>query len=59
MKITILTEAGGNIGFGHLTRCIALYQAIEEKGYSPELIVNGDESILDFIKIKNIRFLTG
>jgi UDP-2,4-diacetamido-2,4,6-trideoxy-beta-L-altropyranose hydrolase len=52
MKASILTEAGKDIGFGHLTRCIALYQAIEEKNGIPELIINGDESILDFVKDK-------
>jgi UDP-2,4-diacetamido-2,4,6-trideoxy-beta-L-altropyranose hydrolase len=50
MKVSILTEAGKNIGFGHLTRCIALYQAIKEKGGTPELVINGDESILGFVK---------
>jgi spore coat polysaccharide biosynthesis predicted glycosyltransferase SpsG len=56
MKVSILTEAGKNIGFGHLTRCIALYQAFEQNGNNPELIVNGDESILDFIKNKRYQF---
>jgi UDP-2,4-diacetamido-2,4,6-trideoxy-beta-L-altropyranose hydrolase len=50
MKVSILTEAGKNIGFGHLTRCIALYQAIKGKGGTPELVINGDESILGFVK---------
>ncbi len=57
MKITILTEAGKGIGFGHLTRSIALYQAMEEIGNNPELIVNGDKSILDFIKNKKHQIL--
>ena len=31
MKVIILTEAGKNIGFGHLARCIALRQGFKEK----------------------------
>ncbi|MCF7917297.1 MAG: UDP-2,4-diacetamido-2,4,6-trideoxy-beta-L-altropyranose hydrolase [Candidatus Omnitrophica bacterium] len=57
MKVSILTEAGKNIGFGHLTRCIALYQAFEQKNYAPELIINGDESILGFVKDKKYRIM--
>ncbi len=54
MQVRIITEAGRNIGFGHLTRCIALYQAFEEFNISPEIIVNGDLTV-DFL-LKNIRF---
>lgn len=49
MKVVILTEAGKNIGFGHLTRCIAIYQAVEKKGDIAELIINSDNSILSFV----------
>jgi len=52
MKVFILTEGGKNIGFGHLTRCISLYQAFEEGGVLPEFIVNGDESIRDLLRGK-------
>ena len=31
-KVIILTEGGKKVGFGHITRCISLYQAFEEKG---------------------------
>jgi len=37
------------MGLGHITRCISLYEAFEERGASPVLIVSGnneDESIL-------------
>jgi spore coat polysaccharide biosynthesis predicted glycosyltransferase SpsG len=57
MRVSILTEAGKNIGFGHLTRCIALYQALEEIGYKPELIINGDKSILNFVKDKDYQIM--
>jgi len=56
MKVLILTEAGKDIGFGHLTRCIALCQAIEE-GNNLELIINANEDILDFVKGKKYRVL--
>jgi len=45
MKVVILTEGGENIGFGHITRCVALCEAFEEKGIKPLLVVNGDRSI--------------
>ncbi|MFN7088744.1 MAG: UDP-2,4-diacetamido-2,4,6-trideoxy-beta-L-altropyranose hydrolase, partial [Candidatus Paceibacteria bacterium] len=60
MKTIILTEAGKNIGFGHLTRCIGLYQGFKEKGLSVEIIVNADESVdflLKGIKHKKIDWL--
>lgn len=55
MKILILTEGGEMIGFGHITRCVALSEALEERGIITELIANGDNSILDFIKYKNFQ----
>jgi spore coat polysaccharide biosynthesis predicted glycosyltransferase SpsG len=54
-KVIIFTEGGEKIGFGHITRCIALSQAIEDKGYASELIVNADDSILDFIEDRNYQ----
>lgn len=42
MKALILTEAGKGIGFGHITRCISIYQALEEAAVQSQLIVNGD-----------------
>lgn len=41
MKVYILTEGGAGIGFGHITRCLSVYQAFREKGVTPELIVKG------------------
>lgn len=57
LKVFIFTEGGKNIGFGHITRCTALYQAFEEKGIIPKFIVNGDESVLDLLKDLNYRLL--
>jgi len=52
-KVFILTEGGKNIGFGHITRCISLYQAFEERGIIPKFIVNGDDSVIDLFADKN------
>lgn len=45
MKVFIITEGGKNIGFGHITRCLSLYQAFKEKEIIPELILNSDDNI--------------
>ena len=55
MKVTILTEGGRNTGYGHITRCISVYQAFEERGIPSRLIVNGDETIEDLLKGKNYK----
>jgi spore coat polysaccharide biosynthesis predicted glycosyltransferase SpsG len=54
MKVVILTEAGQSIGFGHLTRCIGLYQGFKEKGVNVEIVVNADSSV-DFL-LKGIKY---
>lgn len=41
MKALILTEGGRNIGFGHLTRCIFLYEAFGKSKIVIEFMVNG------------------
>ena len=57
MRVFILTEGSKNIGFGHVTRCFSLYQAFEEKGILPTFIINGDESVKNFINnTKNTLF---
>lgn len=54
MKVLILTEGGKDKGFGHITRCVSLYQSFEKKGIKPEFIINGDDSIRGLLK--NIRY---
>ena len=49
-KIFIVTEGGSEIGFGHVTRCLSLYQAFEAKGITPKFIVNGDKVIEDILR---------
>ncbi|TJX68846.1 GNAT family N-acetyltransferase [Soehngenia saccharolytica] len=51
MKVIILTEGGKNIGLGHLSRCIALYDEIQSRNIKVELIVHGE--------VSNIRILEG
>lgn len=52
MKILILTEGGKDIGFGHLTRCMALSQALYGmKGKSRvTFVINGCYMAEDFLK---------
>lgn len=57
MKAFILTEGGRSTGFGHVTRCIALCQAFEERGIAPEFIARGDESIEPLLNGRRLRFL--
>lgn len=46
MKVIILTEAGKSIGFGHYTRCSALFHAFKEQNITPLFAVSGTEDIL-------------
>jgi spore coat polysaccharide biosynthesis predicted glycosyltransferase SpsG len=43
--ITIFTEAGSKQGFGHLSRCCALYDESVALGYDTRLIVNTTEPL--------------
>jgi spore coat polysaccharide biosynthesis predicted glycosyltransferase SpsG len=44
VKVSILTEGGKDIGFGHITRCTAIYQMFQEREIQPTFIINDDES---------------
>ncbi len=54
MKVFIITEGGKDIGFGHMTRCLSLYQAFEERGTLPKFIINGDNNI-EYL-LKNVNY---
>jgi len=56
VKVTILTEGGKGTGYGHITRCTSVYQAFEERGISPQFIINGDQTIAGLLKDKRHRF---
>jgi len=55
-KVIILTEGGSEIGLGHITRCLALYEAFKEYDLEPVLIVNGDKKVDEFLKNRNIQY---
>jgi len=57
MRVVIFTEGGKNIGFGHMTRCLALCQAFEERGAVVDIILKGDADPANiFEKRACIRF---
>ena len=63
-RVVIFTEAGQNIGFGHLTRCSALYDEIDKRGIEVILVVFGKEieNLLEkrksmLVDWKNLDFL--
>ncbi|MBI5231870.1 MAG: hypothetical protein HY876_06870 [Coriobacteriales bacterium] len=45
VQATILTEAGPSIGLGHLSRCVALYDALVAVGVETSLIVSGEAPV--------------
>ena len=55
MKVLIITEGSKSIGFGHITRSLSIYQAFEEKGISPMIIINGDNTVKSLLKIQNYK----
>lgn len=57
MNICILTEGGENIGFGHLSRCLALTQGIRKinKKAKIEFIINQDINAAKFLRRQNLR----
>jgi spore coat polysaccharide biosynthesis predicted glycosyltransferase SpsG len=44
MKVCILTEGGRERGLGHVVRCRAIADALEEVGVHPGFVVEGDDS---------------
>ncbi len=57
IKVVFFTEGSQKIGFGHITRCISIYQAFSEKRIVPEIVVKGDNSIKYLLKSTNFTFL--
>ena len=54
MNIEILTECGEQLGFGHLYRCLSLFQAIEERKIPVNLIVKSNSDLSPLLN--NILF---
>ena len=57
MKVSIITEGGRNIGFGHITRCLSLCQAFEEREIVPEFFIHSNDSIGNLLKGRRCRIL--
>ncbi len=57
MEVFIITEGGKDIGFGHITRCLSLYQSFEERGIKPKFIINGDNDIECLLSGANYQLL--
>lgn len=55
MKVAIITEGGQGIGFGHIARCISLYDAFKARGILPEFIINTDKSARNLLRGKKYR----
>lgn len=54
MKVAIITEGFQGTGYGHLTRCLSIYQAFEEKNITPLYIANCDEEGKIFLPEVNL-----
>lgn len=57
MKVSIITEGFNKTGYGHITRCLALYQAFEIRNIIPTFYVNGDEKSTTFLSDTNYEVL--
>jgi len=57
MKISIITEGFSETGYGHITRCLSLYQAFEEKHIYPTLYINGDHNIKSLLPDSNHKII--
>ncbi len=45
MEVKIFTEAGGKIGYGHLTRCTALCEELERRRIPYELVIFAEDDM--------------
>lgn len=57
MAIVMFTEGGRNRGFGHLTRCLSLSQALKNYGVPVRFIVNGDSAAHEALGSEDVRWL--
>lgn len=48
--MTFFTEGGNAIGFGHLTRCVSLYQVFKKNELNSEMIIKGDSTVVSLLK---------
>ncbi|MDP2038991.1 MAG: bifunctional UDP-2,4-diacetamido-2,4,6-trideoxy-beta-L-altropyranose hydrolase/GNAT family N-acetyltransferase [Ignavibacteria bacterium] len=57
MKVSIITEGYNKTGYGHITRCLSLYQAFEIRNIIPTFYVNGDEGSASFLSEVNYEII--
>lgn len=57
MRAVFITEGNKNIGFGHITRCLGITEAFEEKKIETLSIINGDKSISNLLKKENCQII--
>ena len=57
MKVSIITEGFSKTGYGHITRCLSLYQAFEEKQIYPTLYINGDDNVKSLLSDSNYKII--
>lgn len=55
MRVFILTEGGKKTGFGHITRCSAIYDAFREKKIMPFFLIKADSSISGILEGRNYK----
>ncbi|MEI7752380.1 MAG: hypothetical protein WCJ71_09870, partial [Candidatus Omnitrophota bacterium] len=56
MDALILTECGRRTGWGHIIRCLALWQALTAKGIPTTLVVDGDALAKKRLGVRPVRF---
>jgi spore coat polysaccharide biosynthesis predicted glycosyltransferase SpsG len=57
MKVSIITEGNNKTGYGHITRCLSLYQAFEVRNIIPAFYVNGDEVAASYLSETNYEII--
>jgi UDP-2,4-diacetamido-2,4,6-trideoxy-beta-L-altropyranose hydrolase len=50
MKVSIITEGTQQTGYGHITRCLSIYQAFESRNIIPTIYINGDQNCETFLQ---------
>lgn len=53
--IAFFTEGSSELGFGHITRCFSLAQALEERGFRSSFYVYGDEGVFSFLPKSDVK----
>lgn len=56
MKVKIFTEVGESIGYGHLYRCVSLYEEIQKRRVEAELIIHGKLENISILKNKTVTY---